>query len=154
MGTDSSGQATSVASPRTAGSGSVGPLRLVALVAVVAGAVGSVVSLLLVSHRSDSRIVLVLIAGWVLSPFVALVFANTLAKRWSALTRTTLHCMMLILTVGSLAAYWSVVLKPPTSKRAFMFVAVPLASWGLIAVVIPLAALISGRLSRRGGSPT
>jgi hypothetical protein len=148
MSTDRSGEATSAASRRTPSSGS-GPLRLAALVALAAGAVGSVVFLLVVGHR-DSPVVVALIAVWVLAPFVALALADRIAKRWSALTRSTLHGLMLILAVGSVAAYGRVVLNPPTSKRAFMFVAVPLASWGLIVVVIPLAALISGRRSRRG----
>ena len=38
----------------------------------------------------------------------------------------------------------------PRAKPAFVFLVVPLASWLLIAIVIPIAARMSGRLSRRG----
>jgi hypothetical protein len=101
-------------------------------------------------HRNPSRLLLVLFALWVLSPFIALVLANMVSKRWSVLTRATLYTVMLVLTVGSLAIYGDVALGPPRTKAAFVFVVVPPASWLLIAIVVPIAALISGRPSRRG----
>jgi hypothetical protein len=76
--------------------------------------------------------------------------ANMVSKRWSVLTRATLYTVMLVLAVGSLAIYGDVALGRPRTKVAFVFVVVPPASWLLIAVVVPIAALISGRPSRRG----
>ena len=87
--------------------------------------------------------------GWVLAPFVALVAADIASKRWSALTRTTLHYMMLILTLGSLAFYGGVVPTPPGSRPAALFLIVPLGSLLLLAIVVPVAASISGRRSRQ-----
>jgi hypothetical protein len=130
--------------------GFLGPLRAVAMIAVVAGAGGSVGLMLRAGHRNASRILLVLFGIWVLSPFMALVLANVVSKRWSVLTRATLYSVMLVLTLGSLAAYGDVALGPPRAKPAFVFLVVPLASWLLIAIVVPIAALISGRLSRQG----
>src|SRR5258708_4281029 len=69
----------------------------------VVGAAGSVGLMLRAGQGNDSRILLALFAIWVLSPFVALVLANMISRRWSVLTRATLHGVMLILTVGSLA---------------------------------------------------
>lgn len=133
----------------------LGPLRTMALIAVVAGAGGSVGLTLRVGHHNNSRILLVLFAIWVLSPFIALAFANLVSKRWSILTRTTLYSVVLVLTLGSLAVYGHVAFGPPRAKPAFAFLIVPLASWLLIAIVVPTAALISGRLSRRGdGAPS
>ena len=129
--------------------GFLGLLHAVALTAVVAGAGGSVGLMLWVGHRNPSRILLVLFAIWVLSPFMALLLADMVSKRWSVLTRVTLHCVMLVLTLGSLAIYGYVVLRPTGSKPAFVFLVVPLGSWLLIAIVVSIAALISGRLSRR-----
>src|SRR6266700_2562256 len=83
--------------------GFLGLLHTVALTAVVAGAGGSVGLMLRVGHRNPSRILLVLFVIWVLSPFIALILADILAKRWSVLTRATLYGVMLILTLGSLA---------------------------------------------------
>jgi hypothetical protein len=125
-------------------------LRGTALIAVLAGAAGSLGLMLRAGQRQNSRILLLLFGVWVLSPFVAAAWAHAVSKRWSAVTRATLYVVMLVLTVSSLAIYGDVALGPPRPKPAFVFLIVPLASWLLIAIVLPLAALISGRLSRRG----
>jgi len=138
-------------SPGRPEGGFLGHLRAVALTAVVAGAGGSLGLMLWAGRRNPSRIwfLLVLFAIWVLSPFMALLLANMVSKRWSVITRVTLHCVMLVLALGSLAIYGYVVLRPTGSKPAFVFLVVPLGSWLLIAIVVSIAALISGRLSRR-----
>jgi len=124
-------------------------LRAVALTAVLAGAVGSVGLMLWIGHRNPSRLLLVLFAGWVLSPFMALLLAHMASKRWSFITRATLYGEMLILALGSLAFYADVVWRP-RPQPAFVFLVVPAGSWLLITIVVPIAALISGRLSRPG----
>jgi hypothetical protein len=128
--------------------GSLGLLRGVALIAVVVGAAGSVSLMLRAGH--PPLLLLVLFTGWVLSPFVALALADIASKRWSALTRATLYGVMLILTLGSLAFYGDIVSMPPGSKPAFVFLVVPLGSWLLLTIAVPIAALASRRLSRRG----
>ena len=86
----------------------------------------------------------------VISPFVALLSANIVSKCWSAVTRTALYCVTLVVTLGSLATYGElVVIRPPGSANAFLFVAVPPASWVFMTIVVPMAALVSRRLSRR-----
>jgi hypothetical protein len=95
-------------------------------------------------------LLLVLFTGWVLSPFVALVLAAIASKRWSVLTRATLYGIMLILAVGSVAFYGDIVSMPAGSKPAFVFLVVPLGSWLLLTIAVPIAALVSRRLSRRG----
>jgi hypothetical protein len=124
-------------------------LHAVALTAVVAGAAGSVGLMIWVGHRNPSRLLLALFVIWDLSPFVGLALIDMASKRWSVITRTTLYGVMLILTLGSLALYGDVVLRP-RPQPAFMFLVVPLGSWLLITIVVPIAALISRRLSRRG----
>src|ERR1700687_2078235 len=109
--------------------GSLNVLRTAALFALPAGAVGSIGFMLRAGHRNPSRPLLILFAIWVLSPFVAMLFATILSKDWSALTRTTLYGVMLVLTVSSLSIYGDVALGPPRPKNAFAFVVVPLASW-------------------------
>jgi len=128
---------------------SLSVLRTTALIALPAGAAGSVGFMLRAGHRNPSRVLLILFAIWVLSPFVALVFATIVSKDWAVLTRTTLHGVMLILTVSSLAIYGDVALGPPRAKTAFAFVVVPPVSWLLIALTISIAALISRRRSAR-----
>jgi phosphate/sulfate permease len=125
-------------------------LRVAAVIAVLAGAGSSVGLMLHAGRHNDSRILLVLFAIWVLSPFMALVLANVVSKRWSVLRRATLYSVTLVLTFGSLAIYGDVALGPPRAKPAFVFVVVPLASWLFISLAVTIAALISGKLSRRG----
>jgi hypothetical protein len=123
-------------------------LRAAALVAVVIGAVGSVGLMMSVGHRNPSRLLLALFLIWDVSPFVGLVLAVMVSKRWSVITRATLYGLMLIVTLGSLALYGDVVLRPRPQPAA-RFLLVPLGSWLLMTIVIPIAALVSGRLSRR-----
>jgi len=125
----------------------------VALIGLAAGAIGSVGLMLLAgraAHRNPPRFLLVLFAIWVLAPFMALAAADVVSKRWSAFTRATLHGLAVVLTLAPLAIYGHAVLRPPRSTPAFVFVAVPLGSWLLMAMVVPTAALISRRLSHRG----
>ena len=130
--------------------GFLGPLRVVAVIAVVAGAVGSAGFMLRVGQRNNSKILLALFTIWVLSPFVAVIGADVVSKRWAVITRATLYGVMLVLTLGSVAIYGDVALGPPRAKPAAVFLMVPLTSWLLIALIRPVAAFISGRLSRQG----
>ena len=131
--------------------GFLGFLHAVALTAVVAGAGGSVGLMLWVGHRNPSRLLLALFVIWDLSPFIGLVLADMVSQHWPVITRATLYGVMLILTLGSLALYGDVVLRP-RPQPAFRFLVVPLGSWLLMTIVVPIAALISGRLSRRGAN--
>jgi hypothetical protein len=110
-----------------------------ALVTFVA-ALGSVALQLYAGRHSPQHLVLVLIAGWVLSPFVILALLHRQARRWPAATRTTLFCLMLAVSLGSLAIYGAAVARPLASRPpAFLFVAVPPAS--LLLAVAMLAAV-------------
>jgi len=130
--------------------GSLRVLRAASIIVVAVGAIGSLVFMFRAGQRTP-RFLLILFTIWVLSPFVALLWANTVSKRWSVLTRATLYCVTIIVTLGSLAIYseW-VNLRPAGSANAFLFVAIPPASLLFIGIVIPMAALLSRRLSRRG----
>jgi hypothetical protein len=146
-GRHGSGEMTSEASPGKPEGGWVGLLRRAAMITVLAGAGGSIGLMLRVGHRNNSRLLLALFGIWVLSPFIALVSANLVSKRWSVLARTTLSSVTLVLTLGSLAVYGDVAFGPPRAKPAFAFLVVPLASWLLIAIVVPIAARISGSVT-------
>jgi hypothetical protein len=127
----------------------LGFFRALVLIAVVAGAVGSL-GLMFRADQRTPRFLLVLFFIWVVSPFVALAWANVVSKRWPVLTRATLYGVTVIITLGSLACYGKLILPPAGSPRAFVFVAVPPASWLLMTLVVSIAALISRRRSRRG----
>lgn len=123
----------------------LGLLRVAALIAVVAGAVGSAGLTLHAGQRNASQVLKMLFVLWVLAPFAALGWANLVSKRWSVPTRAALHSLTLALALGTLAIYGTVALGPPRAKTATVFVVVPPASWLLIAIVVPTAALISRR---------
>lgn len=128
---------------------SLSVLRTAALIALPAGAAGSIALMLRAGHRNPSRVLLILFTIWVLSPFVALVFAIIVSKSWSVITRATLYAVVLVLTVTSLAIYGDVALGPPRTKAAFAFVVVPPVSWLVIAISTSIAALISSRRAHR-----
>ena len=127
----------------------LGRLRAMALIALLAGAVGSI-GLWFHASQHPPLLIVVLFVIWVLSPFVVLVLAHLISKRWSVLTRATLYSVMLVVTLGSLAIYGYDALRPRKEQPAFWYVLVPLVAWLLIAIVVLIAALISRRLSRRG----
>ena len=124
-------------------------LRTTALIAVLAGAVGSVGLLLRATNRNPSQLLVVLLAIWVVSPFVALLWASIVSKGWSVLTRVTLYAVMLIVPLSSVAFYVADAIWPRTSPAPFVFIPVPPASWLFSVLVVLAAAFISGRRSRR-----
>src|SRR5262245_65611868 len=85
--------------------GFVGILRASALVAALVGGAGSVGLVLWAGRRNDSRMLLVLFALWALSPFVMLLLANVVSKRWSVVSRAALHGVILLWTLASFAIY-------------------------------------------------
>lgn len=91
MSIDARGETTSKVSRGRPQGGFLGLLRIAALIAAPAGAAGSAGWMLRAGHRSDSRILLAVFGIWVLSPFMALVLASVVSKRWPVLTRVSLH---------------------------------------------------------------
>ncbi len=123
----------------------LGFLRGVALTALVIGAIGSLAFMFRAGQQTP-RLLLILFTIWVLSPFAALLLAHRLSKSWSALTRATLRVVMIIIALSSLAIYGEWInLRPAESANAFLFVAVPPASLLFIAIVVSIAAFVSGR---------
>jgi len=127
--------------------GSLRVLRAAGMFGLLAGAIGSVGFVFYYGQRNPSRLLIVLFAIWVLSPFVALLGADLMSTRWSPLTRATLHAVMLVIAVGSLAAYANAALGPPRAQGAFAFVIVPPLSWLLSGLAISVSLFARGRHS-------
>jgi hypothetical protein len=104
--------------------------RPVALALAVVAAIGSVSLMLKVGHRNSSLVLLALFTGWVLAPFLALIWANKLRAR------SALQVMTVIVAAGSLIAYGYAAFSPPMAKPAAPFLMVPLTSWVLIAATM------------------
>jgi len=133
--------------------GSNGPfLRLLRTATLVSAAVGAIGSLAFMfrAGQDSPRILLVLFTFWILAPFAALLWAVIVPKRWSAVTRATLYWVTIVVAAASVAIYGDLVhVKPAGSPNAFLFVIVPPVSVAFIAIAVGMAALISGRTSRR-----
>src|SRR3954453_21178198 len=87
---------------------SVTMLRNVAGLAVVAGATASIAFMLQAGRRQQSRILLLLFAIWVLSPFIAAVTAMSFSNRWIGGTHSTLDLVMAVIALASPAVYGAV----------------------------------------------
>ena len=125
----------------------LGPLRTAALIALLVGAGGSI-GLLLRAGQRTPRLLLVILIIWVLSPFMALVLADVISKRWPVLTRATLYSATLVVTLGSLAIYGDDALGHRTAQAAFVYVMVPPVSSLLVAMAVSIAGFVSRRQSR------
>ena len=120
-------------------------------IALVGGAAVSF-GLLLSKSRQTPILVLVGMALWVLSPFLILDVAYGAFQRWSPRIRPTLDVLTLLVALASVVLYGVPGLRPQGKPNAFMFVAVPPASWLLIGVVLTCVTLVSRRSDRiRGG---
>jgi hypothetical protein len=141
---------TSTASRALPEAGRFRVLRAAALAFALAGAAGAVGLTLYAGRHNNSLILRLIFVVWALAPFVAAAWANVVSIRWPVLTRATLHVLTLVLTLSSLAIYAAVSFGLLKAKIGTIFLLVPVASWLLMAILVPLAAFLSGRLSRRG----
>jgi hypothetical protein len=115
-----------------------------ALAALVIGAVGSI-ALLLNAKQHPPPFLVVLFVVWVLSPFAALGVAYRVSKRWAPGTQATLYVVIFVVAVASLLVYADDALHHRTAHPAFVYVAVPPASWLLGVIVLSIAALKAKR---------
>ncbi len=121
-------------------------MRKIAFVMLFVGAVSSL-GLTLNAGRHTPFFLLVLFVGWVLSPYITLLFVNIASKRWRFITPVTLYWLMLILSLGSLISY-STTISQHRTKPAFIFLIVPFISWILVLVVILIDAARVRKLSK------
>ena len=121
------------------------PVLIFALIAI--GAIASLWMVLRTGRNNQSILLITLFAGWVLSPFAALLLASLAAKRWAMATRTALYCLVVLITAGSLLVY-SGVLIPGGSKPAAVFLIAPLLSWPAMVIVIPVTTYLSRRKAK------
>ena len=126
---------------------SLSRLRVTAWIAMVVGIAGSI-GLFLHAGQRTPRLLLLGMAIWMLSPFVVLGWANRISKGWSAVVRTTLYCLMIVVPLCSLLVYGDDAVGHRRAQAAFVYVIVPPAAWLLIAIALSIATVISRRQSR------
>jgi len=114
-------------------------IRTVSIAILLAGAVASLYFMFGAGRNQKSFFLIGCFTIWVLSPFLALLIAVLISKRWLIPARMTFLLLILFITVSSLVSYSGALnlfgAKPP----AFKFLIVPLISWLLIATVIPIS---------------
>jgi hypothetical protein len=117
--------------------------RVMVLLAILLGAGGSFGLMLYAARGQRSILLMTLFAGWVLAPFLGLVWAYVASRGWAAPKRRALYGVILFVTVGSLAIYGSLVLGTLRAKSGFIFLVVPAGTWLLIALALARTALKS-----------
>jgi hypothetical protein len=122
--------------------GALTGLRFTALIALVIGAAGSL-GLWIHAARHPPPLIIVLFVVWVLSPFVVLGIGHVVAKRWAPSTQTALYWVTLLVTVASIAIYADNAVAHRTAHPAFVYVAIPPASWLASAVALGVGAWIA-----------
>ena len=124
--------------------GALTGLRFSALIALVIGAAGSL-GLWIHAAQHPPPLLIVLFVVWVLSPFVVLGIGHVGAKHWAPSTQAALYWVTLLVTVASIAIYADDAVVHRTAHPAFVYVAVPPASWLASAVALGVGAWIARR---------
>jgi MFS family permease len=106
------------------------------------GATSSLVLMFNAGRDQNSIFLIVLFTGWVLSPFIGLFIADMISKRWLSKTHLTIYLLIIFIVLASLIFY-SGALNVPGTKPAFKFLIVPLISWVLILIIVPINRKIS-----------
>jgi hypothetical protein len=109
--------------------------------AMAAGALLSVGLLLYAGRSGTPPSLLVLMAGWVLSPFVLLAVALAVSKRWPAPARHALDRAVLLVAIGSVVIYGWETASHIAGKRAAVWVLAPPISWLIGAAFVGRALL-------------
>jgi hypothetical protein len=117
-------------------------LRTAALVVLILSCAGCFWLVVRSSDHEESVLMEGLSISWALSPFLALGVTSAISKSWSDIIRITLYSLMIFIGLCSLVGY-SGALNSPGAKLESIFLVIPLISWLLMAIVIPLVAVLS-----------
>jgi len=112
-------------------------VRRITFIIMLTGALVSLGLTLRAGRNNHSVLLMMLFGIWVFSPFMGMAVAYILSNRWTLFTRNVLYILAMVLTFISLLMYGGV-WSPTGIKPAFVFLIVPLLSWLVLAVVIPL----------------
>jgi len=118
-------------------------LRTTAFTAALVATIISVGLMLRACRFNDSGVALALIAVWILSPMIALVQAEVVAKRWLIFGRATVYGLMLVVALGFEIIYGLYMFIPLSPRKGFPYALVPAVSWLLILIVLVITAFRS-----------
>ncbi len=117
-------------------------LHSLGLIIVLFGAIGSIYMMFNVGRNNSSLLLMTLFFAWDISPFIALLLIERFSGSWTLITRKSIYYLMILIPLISVFFY-SGIWSPPGTKPAFVFLVVPLFSWILIGLVIPIANVMS-----------
>jgi hypothetical protein len=113
--------------------------RTVAIIIVAVGAAITFYFVMRAGAHNKSALLLLLFIIWDLSPFVALLAANSVYKHRAVVVRVALYILMFVIAICSAGYYWSISgLSGPSRTGPFLIV--PILSWLMMIVIIPLTA--------------
>jgi len=113
--------------------------RIIAVIAVVAGAIITFYLIFQAGGNNKSILLLFLFIVWDLSPFAALLAANSVSQHWPVAVKIVLYSLMFIIAAGSTIYYWSIAwLTGPSRTGPFLII--PLVSWLMMVIIIPASA--------------
>jgi hypothetical protein len=117
---------------------------------VAIGAATSLALMLRAGRHQRSIVLILLFAVWVLSPFVALVYAHLNSKQWLTSARTMLYGLTVAVVFTCPAIYADVAFGRTTLKVGFVFLVVPFLCCVLIGFLVCIALFSSRKESRQG----
>jgi hypothetical protein len=112
---------------------------MVSSVAFVAGTIGSA-ALTLYTGRHSPPLLMVLMAGWVVGPFLGLALWMRLAPSRPALL-TTGRALLTICAMASVAIYADGAFQPRATTPTFLFVLTPACQWVASVIALTVAAV-------------
>ena len=119
-------------------------LRTVAIIIVLVGAAITLYFVMQAGASNKSVLLLSLFIIWDFSPFAALLAANSVFKHWAVVVRVTLYILMFVIATGSPVFYWHISgLSGPSRTGPFLIV--PILSWLLMIIILPLTAAFARR---------
>lgn len=121
--------------------------RRAALVVVLLSGAVSLGLMLWVGRQNAAVVLILLFTVWVGSPFAALLYLDRTVRRWQRTRQQATYRQMHLIGLGSVAIYAAVVFLMHPAKPAAPFLAVPAATWVLIA-----AMLWTGNFKEEAGS--
>ena len=111
-------------------------LRVATLIIVFLGCADSLGLMFWVGRHNQSVLLVAIFTVWVASPFAGLLWVHSKAKRWEVSRQRSAYGLMLLLSLASIAAYAAPVFLMHLAKPAAPFLAVPAASWVLVAILL------------------
>jgi hypothetical protein len=110
--------------------------RRAARIIVILCAAISLGLVLWVGRHNHSATLVLMFAVWVASPFAGLIWLHRIAMRWTGSQQQSTYALMHVISLASVAIYAAVAFLLHLAKPAAPFLAIPAATWMVVAVIV------------------